>query len=672
MRIPLLAFSVAALSLAAARPFTLEDHFKVQRVTDPQMSSKNDLAYQVATHDPVANKTTTKIWIKQAGQAAQALNLGDGSQSRPRFSPDGSKLAYQSGGQIWVMDLQSQEKKQITKLSGGASDAQWSPDGAMLAFLSTTVPSGVDSENAAYLKAKGEKPSSGMVYDTLMYRHYNAWRDAQQVSHLFVVKLDGGEPKDITAGWKHDVPNAAGTDAGDGFSWSPDASRIAFSSHPEFEKGHSTNGEVYEVELSGGNPRKITDNPAMDNTPRYSPCGKYLSWRAQARPGFEADKWELRVMDRQSGKIISTTAKHDIRVESYTWQGNNAVFSTPDKGYKTLFSWNGQGAPKRLCEKLYVENFVLTQDGKKALAQLTSFTMPPDIFEIDLANGKSTRVTDHNKALMEEMALNPGEALYVKGGAGKDGKAPMVHSWIVKPVNFDPNKKYPVAFLIHGGPQGYWGDQWHFRWNAQAWAGRGFIAVLPNPRGSEGWGQQFEDEISGDWSGRVMKDLMNSLDGALKACPNADPKRVMACGASYGGYAVNWIAGHYADRFAGFVCHAGIFNTSAMQLATEEFWFPRWEFKGYPWDSESTRALWEKHSPHHAYKKFKKPMMVMHGVQDFRVVYTEALQSYNVHQLRGIPSRLVIFPDEAHTILKPANAKLWHEEVLNWCEKWTK
>jgi dipeptidyl aminopeptidase/acylaminoacyl peptidase len=229
-----------------------------------------------------------------------------------------------------------------------------------------------------------------------------------------------------------------------------------------------------------------------------------------------------------------------------------------------------------------------------------------------------------------------------------------------------------VAFIIHGGPQGDNADAWHPRWNAQAWAGRGFIAVLPNPRGSTGFGQAYTDAISGDWNGAVMTDLMNTLDAALKAVPNADPKRVVACGGSYGGYAVNWLAGHQADRFAAFVTHAGIFNTESMQLGTEELWFTRWEFKGWPWENAETKARWQSQSPSGAIAQMTKPMLVSHGELDYRVPVSEAFQLYNTLQIRGVPSALLYFPDEYHFVVKPQNSKLWYDTVLGWCEKWTK
>jgi len=674
MRIPALVFGLVAVSLAASRPMQVEDLFKVKRVADPQVSATGDLAYQVGTVDAVANTITSRIWFKPAGKPAQELDLGPGSQGRPRFSPDGKRLAYEAQGQIWVLDLATQKASQVTQLSGGAEGHIWSPDGTQLAFISTTVPSGSEAENVAYLKAKAAQKTTGMRFDTLMYKHWMNWRDPKQVTHIFVVKAEGGAPKDLTAGWDKDAPgfNSGMVAAGDDMSWSPDSKTLAFASNLEAHKGVSTNHEIFEVSLAGGPIRKLTDNPAADSTPRYSPDGKYLAWRAQRVPGFESDKWELWVMDRATGKVVHTTQAFDAQVGEFEWQGTDILFTAAAKSHQELFRWDGKNLPKALTKSLYVAGFTTMPGGQKALSLVTDSATPPDLYELDLASGKTVRATHHNEALTQELGLNRAESHWFKGAAGPDGKAPMVHTLVLKPVGFDPAKKYPVVFLVHGGPQGSNEDNWHPRWNYQAFAGQDFIVVAPDPRGSTGYGQTFTNQISGDWSGLVMGDLMKVLDGVLKTVPQTDPKRVVAAGASYGGYAMNWMAGHYADRFCAFISHAGIFNTQSMQLATEEMWFPRHEFKGFPWDSPKTKALWEKHSPHNAYANFKKPMLVIHGMRDFRVVYTEALQLYNVHQLRGIPSQLLIFPDEGHFVAKPANAKLWFETMLGWANKWGK
>ena len=303
---------------------------------------------------------------------------------------------------------------------------------------------------------------------------------------------------------------------------------------------------------------------------------------------------------------------------------------------------------------------------------MSSLAAPPDLYALDLGGGKPVRVTRHNEALERELGSPQAEDLWTAGAPGPDGKAPQVHALVLKPANFDPTRRYPVAFILHGGPQGSNADHWHYRWNAQAWAGRGYLVVEPNPRGSTGFGQQFTNEISGDWGGRAIQDMLCVLDAALKRYPNADRDRVIAAGGSYGGYAVNWLAGHHADRFAAFVSHAGIFNALSMQLASEELWFPKHEFKGFPWESPETKALWERNSPHNAAGAFSKPMLVVHGELDYRVAYTEALQLYNIHQLRGIPSQLLVFPDEGHFVARPANAKLWHETVFAWIDRWTK
>ena len=658
-----------SLALLASRPMQVDDLFKVRRVGDPQASAGGSLAYQVGTVDFAANKTVTRIWFKAPGGPARELDLGGGSQSRPRFSPDGRKLAYQSGGQVWVVDLGSGKKRQLTKLSGGAGGQTWSPDGRWIAFLSTTVPSGVEAENAAYLRAKEASKVTGRLYTTLTYRHWNEWKDPRQVSHLFVVPADGSAaPRDLTAGFTTDVPNYADVAAGDGYDWAPDSRVLAFESAPDQAKATSTNGELYEVQVAGGPAKKLTDNPAMDSTPRYSPDGKYLAWRAQRRPGFESDKFELWVMDRATGRVVRTTQAFDQSFGAFQWQGTDLLGVCERQGHADLFRWDGTTL-QCLSTDLHIEGFTLEKE--QAVVASTSLTTPPDLYALDLRSGTTARLTRHNQALAEELGLNPPENLWVDT-LPLGGKPVQAHAFILKPVGYDPAKRYPVAFIIHGGPQGDNADSWHPRWNAQAWAGRGFIAVLPNPRGSTGFGQAYTDAISGDWNGAVMTDLMNTLDAVLKRYPNADPKRVVACGGSYGGYATNWLAGHQADRFAAFVTHAGIFNTESMQLGTEELWFPRWEFGGWPWENAETKARWQAQSPSSAIAQMTKPMLVIHGELDYRVPVGEAFQLYNTLQLRGVPSELLYFPDEFHFVLKPQNSKLWYETVLGWCERWTK
>jgi dipeptidyl aminopeptidase/acylaminoacyl peptidase len=658
----------ASVTLLASRPLQVDDLFKVKKVADPQLSATGALAYQVGTVDFAANKTVTRIWFKPAVGEAQELDLGGGSQSRPRFSPDGKRLAYQSGGQIWSVDLASKEKKQLSKLSGDAETQTWSPDGKWIAFISATVPGGNDAENAAYLKAKEASKVSGRVFNALSYRHWNEWKDAKQVNHLFVVPSDGSGPaRDLTAGFITDVPNYADVSAGDGYAWAPDSKALAFESHPEQAKATSTNGEIYEVALSGGPAKKVSQNPAMDNSPRYSPDGKSLAWRAQRREGFEADKWELWVLDRATGQIRTTQA-FDQSFGDYQWQGGDLVGLSERQGHTDLFRWDGK-ALQRLSTDLHIDSFALAMD--HAVVVSTSLTTPTDLYTVDFKTGKATRASKHNEALATELGLNRGEDLYVDT-LPVNGQPTKTHAFIVKPVGYDPTKTYPVAFIIHGGPQGAWADAWHPRWNAQAWASRGFLTVLPNPRGSTGWGQAYCDAISGDWNGAVMTDLMNTLDAVLKQFPNADPKRVVACGGSYGGYATNWLAGHEAGRFAAFVSHASIFNTESMQLGTEELWFPKWEFKGWPWESAETKARWQSQSPSSAIDKMVKPMLVIHGELDYRVPVTEAFQLYNTLQVRGVPSQLLYYPDETHFVAKPQNSKLWYETVLGWCERWTK
>lgn len=656
---------LAFTALAAQRPLQVEDLFKVKRVADPQASSRGDRAYQVGAVDLPSNKVTTRIWIQKPGQEAMALDLGEGSQTRPRFNPDGDKLAYQQQGQIWIVDLGSGEKRQISHLSGECQGQIWSPDGLWLAFTSVTVPSGDDTENAAYLKQLEESKVKAHHATTLMFRHWNEWKDPRQVSHLFVARADGsGTAKDLTPGFTFDVPNFAEVADGDDYAWSPDSKSLAFGAHPEQNKAVSTNGEIYEVALAGGTPTILSTNKAMDTQPRYSPDGRYLAWRAQRKPGYESDLWALQLLDRASG--TQSTHAFAESVGGFEWLKESVVFAAESEGRRELYRWNLKDAkPVQMTHGLTVEEF--TQVGDTALARLSNLATPPDIFEINLATGQSTRVSHHNEALAKELGLNPPEALWVKSADGA-----RVQAWVIRPVGFDPARRYPVAFVLHGGPQGSNGDDWHPRWNGQAFAGRGFLTVLPNPRGSTGFGQAFTDRIRADWNGLVMKDLLVILDGVFKRYPNADPKRVVAAGASYGGYAVNWLAGHHPERFAAFVSHAGIWNLESMQIGTEELWFPRWEFKGWPWESAANRDRWRAQSPSSGAAGLKKPMLVSHGELDYRVPVGEAYQLFNTLQLKGVPSELLIFPDECHFVQKPQNSKLWYETVLGWCERWTK
>ena len=364
----------------------MDDLFKVKRVTDPQLSATGALAYQVGTVDFQANKSTTHVWYEPAGGEAKALDLGSGSQSRPRFSPDGKKLAYQSGGQVWIVDLGTKEKHQLTKLSGGAEGQVWSPDGKWLAFLSTTVPSGNEAENAAYLKRQEESKVKARLITTLMYRHWNEWKDPQQVSHLFVVPADGSAaPRDLTAGLTTDVPNFADVAAGDGFAWAPDSKALAFETHPEQTQATSTNGEVYEVALAGGPAKQLSDNPAMDTTPRYSPDGKFVAWRAQRRPGFESDKFELWVMDRATGQVVRTTQAFDQSFGDFQWQGQDLVGVSDQQGHADLFRWDGK-ALQRLSKGLHIEGFALAED--HAVVVSTSLTTPQDLYTLDLKTGQ--------------------------------------------------------------------------------------------------------------------------------------------------------------------------------------------------------------------------------------------------------------------------------------------
>ncbi|HEX9080648.1 MAG TPA: S9 family peptidase, partial [Holophagaceae bacterium] len=590
----------ASVALMAARPMQIDDMFKVARVAAPQVSSKGDVAWQVGAVDLPANTVTTRVWIEMPGAAPHVLDLGDGSQSSPRFSPDGSQLSYQQGGQLWILDLATGKHRQLTTLAGGASTARWSPDGRWIAFLSTTVPSGDPIENAAYLRAQKERKADGRLIKNLMFRHWDEWKDPMQRTHLFVVPVDGSAaPRDLTAGLTYDVPTPFDFASGDDFAWAPDSRHLAYAANPKQDTAVSTNGDIFEVALDGGKPVDVSAfNLAQDSTPRYTADGKLLVWRAQRVPGHESDKFELWAYDRAAHKVVRTTKAADISVGEFHPVKDGVLFSADQEGQVELFRWDwGTGKVSQVTHGLAFSAFHPV-DATHVVAALSDTATPPDIYTVDLATGAKTRISHHNEALAAELGLNRAESFWFTGAAAKGAKAPKVQALVVKPVGFDPKKTYPMAFLIHGGPQGQWDDVWSYRWNPEVWAnaGSGFVTVMVNPHGSTGRGQAFCDEISGDWTGLVMKDLMLGLDAALKRYPNVDPKRVAAAGASYGGFAINWIAGHDADRFACFVSHDGPFNMDSMATTTEELWFPYWENrKSWPWQN---RSFYEHNSPH--------------------------------------------------------------------------
>jgi dipeptidyl aminopeptidase/acylaminoacyl peptidase len=713
-------------------PFTFEDIMALKRVGAPVPSPDSKwVVFDCVDVDLAANTKISHLWIVAASGPAAAgrrLNPTPNHEERPRFSPDGKRLIWTSKAtdptQIWMCDFDSDagqlvgKPHQVTSISTGADGAIWSPDGRNIVFVSAVYPDckGDDCNKQRDEELKKSKVKA-KIFTKLFYRHWNAFTEFKR-SHLFVVSADasstGGrssatpgagsqelappnqEPRDLTPG-DHDVPpfSLGGQDM---YAISPDGQEVAYTSNiesdagPAFVEAISTNNEIFVVPIAvesavpsgqspdalrtahttAPKPKKISTSPGADTTPLYSPDRKYLAWRSQARAGFEADKWRLLVQDRQSGKIRDLTEKFDRSVASFDWQPDSSsiAFAAEDHGEAPIYF---MPVRLQLQEPLRVQQTFHADDLKYGLDRQLYFTRmsagaPNEIWARSVGVGadKATPwpVTHMNDALLSQIDMQPLESFTFKGANNDD-----VQGFIVKPPGFDPNTKYPLKFLIHGGPQGAWGNEWTYRWNAELFAATGnYVVVMINFHGSTGYGQKFTDSISGDWSGKPFVDLMKGLDYVEKTYPFIDKNREAALGASYGGYMANWLLGH-TDRFKCIVSHDGIFNAESAYGTTEELWFPNWEFGGPPWKK---RDVYRKWSPHEYAANFKTPTLVVHGQNDYRIDVSQGFDLFTTLQILKVPSKMLYFPDEGHWVLKPQNSRLWYKTVNDWVDQWCK
>jgi dipeptidyl aminopeptidase/acylaminoacyl peptidase len=665
----LLPFGAAAQGPAA---FTVDEMLKLKRVSDPQLSPDGArVAFVVTDVNQEQNTRDNDIWVVPvAGGAPVKIAGTDRSEDRPRWSPDGRQLAFVSnregGAQIWVIPAAGGEPKKLTSIATGASGITWSPDGKWIAFVSEVFPACADAAcNERELKAREASKVKAHLADGLMYRHWTAWREGTY-SHLFLVPADGSSaPRDLTPGASDVPPFSLG--GPEDYAFSPDSKEIAFVRKTDKVEAISTNSDVFTLDLTtaGAQPRQITTGPGADSGPQYTPDGRWLTWRSQARAGFEADRWTLNLLDRAAGTRRTLTADWDRAVDSWTFTPDSrAVYvAAEEDGQGRVYRFELAGGPPKLVLRDGTNgDLQVTPDGKTIVFTRASLTAPAEICRANADGSGVTAVTAVNGGFLARFALKPAESVTFGGAGGTP-----VQAWIVKPNTFKDGVKYPLLYLVHGGPQGAWNDGWTYRWNAQVFASAGYVVFMPNPRGSTGFGQTFTDEISNDWGGKVFEDLMKGVDYAEKL-PYVDAARKVAAGASYGGYMMNWFLGH-TDRFRALVSHAGVFNLTSMYGATEELWFPEWDLGGTPWTNPEGYARW---SPHTYAKNFKTPTLVTHGELDFRVPVGEGLQLFTTLQRQGIPSRLLVFPDEGHWIGKPQNAALWYRTFLDWIGRFSK
>jgi dipeptidyl aminopeptidase/acylaminoacyl peptidase len=664
---------------------TVDDLLAVKGVADPQLSPDGkSVVYVVSEIDRAAGKTNSDLWlIALPDGEPKRLTTAPGADNHPRWSPDGTQIAFVSdrGGssQVWLLPIDGGEARLLTKLPIDVAGPVWSPKGDKLAFAAEVYPGKTPEETAAKEKEKGESKTKARVYDQLMIRHWNAWDEGKR-SHIFVCDAKTGEAKDLMPKLDVNTPPAPFGDSSD-YAFAPDGDEIAFTAEPTKDSAWSTNTDIWTVPLSGGEPKNITEsNKAADASPSYAPGGKLLAYRSQARAGFESDLWVLSIRELASGRTVAATETLDRPVQSFVWgdQGTTIYAVLDDHGSQNIVELSGIGGAGadvscRPVAKGGSNTAVNASPQPRGHGDVSRAQTLPLVFirtdaahpgELFTANSDGTglrRLSKHNDSLIAELDLPKAEGFTFKGADGD-----RVSGWLVRPPGFDASKTYPVLFLIHGGPQGAWHDEWHARWNYQLMAAPGFAVVAINPRGSTGYGQKFTDQISRDWTGRVYDDLMKGLDYALKTYPFLDQTRMAAAGGSFGGYMVNWIAGH-TDRFRALISHAGVFDLASKYGTTEELWFPEWEFGGTPWDRPE---IYREQSPSTFVQNFKTPTLVIHGALDFRVPDAQGLGMFTALQRRGVPSRYVYFPDEGHWILKPGNRALWWREIHSWLEKY--
>ncbi len=673
----LLAASVmgASAARAARRGLTVDDMLAMQRVEDPAVSPDGKLvAFSVRDTDVEANRGRYDIWIAAVdGSATRRLTRHPDNDTSPAWSPDGSAVLFlstRSGtSQVWRISIGGGEAEQVTRLPVDVSAFRPFPDGKRLVLAIDVWPTARSIEASVARDTKlATSKVKARIYNQLLFRHWDGWEDGKY-SHLFVwtpPSLGGvaDDARDLTPGQQTDSPTHpfGGMEE---VSVSPAGKSVAFVARVGGRtNAWVTNSDVFVVPAGGGKPVNMTAaNPGYDLSPAFSPDGRARARRAMPRAGYEADRPRIVLIDLASRKRRVLTEAWDRSPASINWSADGrTIFTSADNiGNHSLFAVDvASGKPTVLVNK--GTNADPRVAGGRVVFSRDTLRQPAELFSVDRSGRELRQITHLNDARVKRIAWGEYEQFSFRGARGD-----TVYGYVMKPAGFDGKRKVPVAFLIHGGPQGSFGDHFHYRWNAQAFAGHGYGVVFIDFHGSTGYGQAFTDAINGDWGGAPYEDLMLGLDAALARYRWLDGKRVAAAGGSYGGYMINWINGK-TDRFRALVCHDGNLDERIAYFATEELWFPEWEHGGSPWTKPQNYA---KHNPIDLVKNWKTPTLVVHGGNDFRVVDTQGMATFTALQRRGVPSRLLHFPDENHWVLKPQNTRLWHREVLGWMDRHT-
>jgi dipeptidyl aminopeptidase/acylaminoacyl peptidase len=713
---------------SAKRPMTFEDMMQMKRLGDTAVSADGKwLAYSVTTVNLDKNTKTAELWLQaiagpnSKSQAPMKLAMAQPRDGGAQFAPDGKHILFLSGRsgseQVWLADFDgstgaTSNAKKLTNISTEAGDAIWSPDGRSAVFTSavypdcpaiTTVDAATgDKCNADRDAAQAASKVKAQIFTHLLYRHWDHFTGDKR-THLFLATVETGALRDLTPNDPHDVPPFSLEGGGCGCAFAPDSKELAFTENLDAEPAISTNTDIFTLDLTStmtnpaARPVKVSTALGGDFNPAYSPDGKYLAWRSQARAGYESDKFRLVVYDRSAKTVKDLLPKFENWVDEFAWAPNSKkiYFTSGVGGESPLFASALDGNVQTINGYGSFSDLHPSPDNATVIASRNTVQMPSEVviatepvtssgpktaFKIPGMEGitavvESETVSSANQltSLNTELWLQLDESKLESFWFTAADKTKL-QGFLIRPPAFDPAKKYPVKFLIHGGPQGAWGDDWSYRWNPELFAANGYVVIMINMRGSTGYGQTIVDGVNGDWGGKPFTDLMEGLDYAELHYPFIDKNRECALGASYGGYMANWVEGH-TNRFKCIVSHDGMFNAESAFGTTEEDWFNIWEFRGHPWDyygKPDAENPFRKWSPSLSAKNFHTPMLVVHGQLDYRLDVSEGFQIFDTLQLLKVPSKMLYFPDEGHWVLKPQNARLWYKTVNDWVDQWTK
>jgi len=653
---------------AQKQAFSLPDLYRVKYVSSPRISPDGStIAFTVTEYDFQKSESQSHLWVMASdGSNSRQMSTGDLSVSRPRWNPDGKSLMFVAtdsvtdASQAFQLDIAGGDIHQLTDFSMGISAPDWSEDGSHLVFTSRVFPeAGANSEmNEQIQDDMDDGPVQAHLADSLFYRHWDFWKDGKR-RHTFALNLGTEQLTDLTPGnWESPRFDLGGSD---GYDISPDGSEVVYVSNHDKNPQSSTNGDLWIVPVSGGESVNITaDNPAFDGNPKYSPNGRYIAYLTQNAPGYESDLFNLAVYDRKSQKRRILTGDFNNWVSDFEWSPDSKelYFTAPYQGHYPIYRVTLQSDQvTTLVPDVYTRGFQPGPDGKTLYFASTALDQPTEIFSVRSNGKRMSQLTDINQALLNAVDFRPVETTWVTSTDGS-----KIQVFVVKPHNFDPTKKYPLIFNVHGGPQGMFGDS--FRGDYQMYPGSGYVVAFSNPHGSTGYGQPFTAEISGDWGGQVFRDLMAVTD-YLQSLPYVDSNRMGAMGWSYGGYMMDWFEGH-TTRFKALASMMGVYDLDSMFGATEELWFPEWDLQGKPWTSD----LYQKWSPSSYVEHFQTPCLVITGEKDFRVPYTQSLQFFTALQVRGVPSRLIVFENDGHWPSFLKSMPLYYNAHLEWFHKY--